>query len=111
VLTASTFAEAVARFEEEHHGIDILVTDLGLAGGVDGIGLAAAIRSRQPAFPVLLITGHSEFMADADRTGGIPVLSKPFDHASLTRAVRDAISLAGQWGGRPQPVHAFGSSK
>jgi signal transduction histidine kinase/CheY-like chemotaxis protein len=111
VLTASTFAEAVARFEQEHHRIDILVADLGLTGGLDGNGLAAAIRSRQPAFPVLLITGHSALLADADPTSGIPVLSKPFDHSSLIRAVRDAISRAQQWAERLQPVHAFDPSK
>ena len=40
-------------------GIDLLVTDVGLPGGMNGRRLAEAARALQPALPVLLITGYA----------------------------------------------------
>ncbi|HEY0183847.1 MAG TPA: ATP-binding protein [Rhodopila sp.] len=91
VVTAHSAADAIACFERDREGIDILITDLVLADGADGIDLAASVRGIRPGLPVLLITGYGAALADQMRSGGMPVLAKPFDHVALARAVREAL--------------------
>ena len=60
VILAGNASEAMACFEQAGGRIDILVTDLVLADGPNGIALASTIRDRRPHLPVLLITGYGE---------------------------------------------------
>lgn len=68
---------------------DLLVSDIGLPGGLNGHQLSAAVRQIHPQLPVLFISGH-----DQDATSlsgklapGISVMSKPFDLDTLARRV------------------------
>jgi CheY-like chemotaxis protein len=103
VLPAANGADAIACFEREGARIDILVTDLVLADGMDGVDLATALQNRRPDLPVLLVTGYSDALLDTVRIRAMPVLAKPFDHATLAQAVQAAM-WAGVNGRRP----AFG---
>jgi signal transduction histidine kinase len=87
VIAARNATEATACFQREPNRIDILVTDLVLPDGMNGIELATAIHDSQPQLPVLLITGYSEALLKYP-THGNAVLTKPFTHAQLARAVR-----------------------
>ncbi|MDF0729588.1 response regulator [Pseudomonas entomophila] len=68
---------------------DLLVSDIGLPGGVDGRQLAEGFRVRLPALPVLFITGFDENAAVAE--GQLPtrteVLLKPFELSALSERV------------------------
>jgi signal transduction histidine kinase len=66
--------------------IDLLVTDIGLPGGVDGLTLAAQLRSLDPKLKVLFASGHAE--ADAGLAQDAPLLQKPFDMKRLIVEVR-----------------------
>ncbi|MBL8438036.1 MAG: PAS-domain containing protein [Zoogloeaceae bacterium] len=67
--------------------ISILVSDTVMPGGMDGRDLARAARQIRPDLPILLITGYT-----ANATpDAIPVLRKPFDKATLARALRDLL--------------------
>ena len=60
--------------------IDLLLTDVGLPGGMNGRQLADAARGRRPGLKVLFLTGYAESVA-AGKEGmepGMEIMSKPF---------------------------------
>jgi PAS domain S-box-containing protein len=68
---------------------DVLVTDVVLAKGLDGIELATAARAARPDLPVIFMSGYTA-MSDAQkriRATGAPLLSKPFTTDQLERAI------------------------
>jgi len=71
--------------------IDLLITDVGLPGGMNGRQLADAARQLQPELKVLFITGYAEssILSDTCLTPGMQVLTKPFSLDVLTARVRD----------------------
>jgi len=73
--------------------IDLLVTDVGLPGGLNGRQLADAARARQPALRVLFITGYAEVAAlrGGALEDGMEVVTKPFELAVLARRVRQLL--------------------
>jgi CheY-like chemotaxis protein len=73
---------------------DLVMTDIVMAGDVDGLGVARALRQRKPDLPVLLVTGYSD--AASRVTGEFTVLRKPFLMAELSRTVARMIADRGQ---------------
>ena len=76
--------------------IDLLVTDVGLPGGMNGRQLADAARARQPDLRVLFITGFAENAAiggDALEPG-MGVMVKPFAMDALAAKVRSMLGAA-----------------
>jgi DNA-binding NtrC family response regulator len=94
VVVAASAPDAITCFEDARDEIDILITDLVLAGGPNGIVLASVIRDRRPELPVLLVTGHSDALLEDVRTEGADVLMKPFGHTALLRAIRRVLRPA-----------------
>ncbi len=64
--------------------IDVLITDLGLPGGMSGRDLAQAARQSRPALKLLMMTGYAENSA-AIGEPAIQTLLKPFTMESLMR--------------------------
>ena len=60
--------------------IDLLITDVGLPGGLNGRQLADAARQRRPDLNVLFITGYAENAAVGNGlvAQGMQVMTKPF---------------------------------
>lgn len=56
---------------------DMLLTDIRMPGSMDGAKLAATVRERYPAMPIMVTTGFAGD-AFADLPEGIPILWKPF---------------------------------
>jgi len=73
---------------------DLLLSDIVMAGSMDGIGLARALRSRKPELPVLLVTGFSESLGAAPAE--FPVMHKPYSLPELSRTVARMIAGAKQ---------------
>jgi CheY-like chemotaxis protein len=71
-------------------GIDMLVSDVGLPGGLNGRQLADAARAMLPALPVLLMTGYTGSL-DATLPPGMAYLRKPFSLDSLVAGIRSMI--------------------
>lgn len=90
VLAAKSAAEAVAAYEGNPDGIDLLLTDL-ILPGLNGRDLAARLRSEDPAIKVLFVTGYADQMkieaANLER-----LLAKPFSSGILLRAVGDFLA-------------------
>lgn len=71
----------------------VLVTDINLGAGMDGLAFAAAARRRYPALSVIYISGRHPRLAGLDHHERF--LPKPFAAASLVRAIRDVQHVTG----------------
>ena len=76
--------------------VDLLVTDVGLPGGMNGRQLADAARAVRPGLKVLFITGYAEnaLLGNGQLDRGMAVLCKPFAVDALGARVREMISGA-----------------
>lgn len=88
VLQAEQGAAALKILEQQPL-IDLLVTDVGLPGGMNGRQLADAARALRPELPVLFVTGYAESAALAYGTlgCGMDVLTKPFSITALSGCI------------------------
>jgi CheY-like chemotaxis protein len=73
--------------------IDLLVTDVGLPGGMNGRQVADAARSVRPGLKVLFITGYAEnaVLSHGHLEPGMHVLTKPFAMDLLANRIRELI--------------------
>ncbi|MGG5886293.1 ATP-binding protein [Falsiroseomonas sp. HC035] len=76
--------------------VDLLVTDVGLPGGMNGRQFADAARHLRPGLPVLFITGYAEtaVIGDVALEQGMALLTKPFEMDDLGGRVRDILGPA-----------------
>ena len=76
--------------------IDLLITDVGLPGGLNGRQVADAARASRPALPVLFITGYAEHavIGSDSLESGMEVLTKPFSLDSLSRRIDAMLTPA-----------------
>ena len=73
--------------------IDLLVTDVGLPGGMNGRQLADAARITRPDLKVLFITGYAEnaVIGNGQLAPGMRVLTKPFVVETLANRILEMI--------------------
>ena len=69
--------------------IDLLITDVGLPGGINGRQLADAARTTRPDLRVLFITGYAEnaIIGNGQLEPNMGVLTKPFVMETLARRI------------------------
>lgn len=72
---------------------DLLLSDVGLPGGLNGRQVAERCRERYPDLKVLLMTGYDESAAfsDGQPLQGTLVLTKPFELEALAERVRELL--------------------
>jgi signal transduction histidine kinase/CheY-like chemotaxis protein len=93
VKTAADGPTALASAEAPPHP-DLVITDVGLPGGMSGLELAAELSRRRPGLAVLLASGYSEEVVRRRAPPGTaapPMLAKPYDRRRLLDAVRAAL--------------------
>jgi PAS domain S-box-containing protein len=75
--------------------IDLLVTDVGLPGGMNGRQMADAGRVSRPAMKVLFITGYAESaaMGSGQLEPGMAILTKPFAVETMATRIRTMIEV------------------
>ncbi len=73
--------------------IDLLVTDVGLPGGMNGRQVADAARIARPFLKVLFITGYAEnaVISHGHLDPGMHVLTKPFAMEALASRIKELI--------------------
>jgi PAS domain S-box-containing protein len=69
---------------------DLVISDIVMAGPMDGVGLARALRQRQPDLPVVLVTGFASSVTELE----FAVLRKPFEVSDLSQVIAKAIAEA-----------------
>jgi len=90
VLEAPDAMEAF-RLLVDRGGVDLLFTDVGLPGGVNGRALADAARNLNGSLKVLFTTGYGRGAGETSLTDAMPVLPKPFDLRELGAKVREVL--------------------
>jgi PAS domain S-box-containing protein len=74
--------------------VDLLITDIGLPGGLNGRQVADAARKLRPDLKVLFITGYAEnaVLSHGRIDAGMHVLTKPFAMEGLASRIRDVLA-------------------
>ena len=88
---------SATRFIESDCRIDLLITDVGLPGGMSGRQVAEVARTRRPGLKVLFITGYTENTAikNGHLEPGMAVLAKPFAMSTLGNKIRGMLEASG----------------
>jgi nitrogen-specific signal transduction histidine kinase len=92
VRTADSAARALDVLQSAAK-IDLVLTDIVMPGSIDGLGLAKQISRDHPGIKILLTTGYSQ--ATSDSRTPFAVLRKPYQLATMARAVRNALDQPG----------------
>ena len=100
VLEAGDAMEGV-RLIVDRGGIDLLFTDVGLPGGVNGRALADAARSAQPGLRVLFTTGYTRnaILHNGVLDHGVHFIAKPFNLDALAEKIREVLTRRRQRAG------------
>ncbi len=91
VLRAPAAAPALTILEGEGH-IDLLLTDLIMPGGMNGVELANAAVALRPGLPVILSSGYTGETLGAAAETPWPLLAKPYPSEALAAAIDAAMS-------------------
>jgi PAS domain S-box-containing protein len=70
-------------------GADLVLTDVVMPGGQDGLDLARSLAEERPEMPVLLCSGYGGAPSRVAEAG-LPLLRKPFTLDELRRALAEA---------------------
>ena len=92
-VEAADAAEGLARVRGSGR-LDLMVTDVGLPGGMNGRQLADAAREVRPGLKVLFITGYAEnaVLNEGHLEPGMQVMTKPFALDALAKRIRSMIA-------------------
>jgi PAS domain S-box-containing protein len=93
VLEADDGAAALAVWKKHHTKINLLLTDMVMPGGLNGIELAAQLLAQAPALKVIYTSGYSTHLATEDLRleEGVNFLSKPYALNRLTHIIRNSL--------------------
>ncbi len=92
VIAVENGAAAVEILRSDRR-IDLLLTDVGLPGGLNGRQVADIGRTTRPDLKVMFVTGYAQSAASGDELlgPGMKVLTKPFDLDTLTVKIRKML--------------------
>ena len=92
VATAPNGLEALALLERGPPP-DLLLTDVVMPGGIDGIELARQARTRHPGISVVLASGYNHGLNSGEQSPepGIRLIGKPFRVMELAETLRLAL--------------------
>jgi CheY-like chemotaxis protein len=92
VLTAESGADALAGYAEGN--IDVVVSDVVLAGSMDGVELISTLQQREQALPSVLMSGYSDALSRARQMppAGVPLLAKPFSLTELQQTLDKVLA-------------------
>jgi CheY-like chemotaxis protein len=93
VLEAGSGAEAWQVWERNPGGIDLVLTDVVMPGGMSGMELAVKLLAGAPRLKIVFTSGYNveETSTDFFRQGGAVFLQKPYTRPTLAKAVRDCL--------------------
>lgn len=90
VVAAASGEEALTKLRDQK--IDLLLTDIVMPGGMNGLELVERFHEAHPDTPVLMTTGYNEdLVADIPRGSKLDVIGKPYRRDELADRIRMAI--------------------
>jgi DNA-binding NtrC family response regulator len=94
VVTAENAEQALVQMDSDAGGFDVLLSDIALGPGMRGTRLAAEAQQRFPQLAILLMSGFSSELLDADREAppSWELLRKPYSRAELARALARVLA-------------------
>lgn len=88
VETACDAADALQVLNRATFGF--VLSDISMPGELNGIRLGRRLRATYPSLPIILMTGYSEYLDEAERE--FSVLHKPFSISDLKAAILSEVS-------------------
>jgi two-component system, response regulator PdtaR len=82
-VQAFTDAEAALNYIESGSEVDVLFTDINLAGAMDGAALAERVRERRPELPIVYCSGRYSPSALTPPVSRSVFVRKPYDPTDL----------------------------
>ncbi len=99
--TVFTASNGPAALELVRQGVgrwspDLLLSDVVMPGGMDGVSLARALQQRLPCLRVLLATGYAQSLHGQHTGAAVPfdVIAKPYSLQALGQRVRMVLDAA-----------------
>ena len=92
VQTAANAADALDHLAADE--VDVLLTDINLPGGMDGVTLARRARELRPNIPVVYASARATMLSPDARVPGAIILPKPYEPALLGRLLSAAMHYA-----------------
>jgi PAS domain S-box-containing protein len=90
VLSAGSGVSALELLDAD---VDLLFTDVIMAGGMSGFELAQTAKERLPSLKVLFATGYAAEFAQQDSSAGpLRVLHKPYKRLTLAQEIRQLLT-------------------
>jgi CheY-like chemotaxis protein len=74
--------------------IGLVLSDIMMPGGMDGVALVREMRLRQIHLPVLLVSGFAATAKREAEKEGIPLLAKPYTFSDLAAKLHDTMRAA-----------------
>ncbi len=73
--------------------IGLVLSDVMMPGGMNGVALVREMRQRKISLPVVLVSGFSAFAKRDAEDEGIPLLPKPYTLSDLAAQLSSALSM------------------
>ena len=91
VVRAADSRSALAVLERDP-GIQVIISDIVMPGGMSGFELGRIVRQRYPGLPIVLSTGYSQFAAQVV-SEGFTLVEKLFRRSSLLTSIQIALRI------------------
>ncbi|HWW70888.1 MAG TPA: ATP-binding protein [Duganella sp.] len=93
VIEAADSASGLALLQSDAH-VDLLISDVGLPGGMNGRQMAEAGRVNRPQLRVLFLTGYAQtaVFGGGQLDDGVEVMTKPFNIDALSDRVAKMLA-------------------
>jgi two-component system response regulator HydG len=93
-ISATSAKEALKLFAANE--VDLMVVDLRLGEGMDGIGLMHECRAQKHDLPVIMITAYGtiEVAVQAMKEGAFDFITKPFEFKGLLDTIEAALAVS-----------------
>jgi CheY-like chemotaxis protein len=93
VLPAVDGRQALALWECYANDIDLVLTDMRMPNGINGLALAERLWSTKPSLKIIIMSGYSSEMATNGTASQVEFtyLAKPFELETLATTIRRAI--------------------
>lgn len=101
VLTAKNAEEAWEHWQKNINTINVIVTDINMPGGPNGVALGHAIQDEDGSVPVIYTSGNRATQDFGELRPGSNYLMKPFRMDALLEIVQRALAIQLNHGLRP----------